>query len=131
MQTLPSYIKDSKHIIFLLSKLKLPSNITLVTIDVSSLYTTIPQDEGTEACLKLISENRTLKSNIPIEALHILFNIVLKGNIFKFHNQIYNQLTGTAMGTKMAPSYANCFMHTLEFFSYTGQTTISLEEIYR
>ena len=40
-------------------------------------------------------------------------NIVLKNNIFEF-NKYYIQKQGTAMGTTMAPSYANVFMGTLE-----------------
>lgn len=35
-------------------------------------------------------------------------------NTFKFKNQHYHQVQGTAMGTKMAPSYANIFMGVLE-----------------
>ena len=41
-------------------------------------------------------------------------NIVLKINIFEFNNKYYIQKQGTAMGTRMAPSYANLFMGTLE-----------------
>ena len=77
----------------------------------SSLYTTIPQDEGIIACIHF---NKYACTNLPSQALLTLFNIVLKGNIFRFNNAIYSQLTGAAMGTKMAPAYANCFMHLLE-----------------
>ena len=107
-----SFIKDSTSIIKCISSLTLPSNVILVTVDVTSLYTTIPQQEGIDACLKYINQYKT--SNIPLNILSILFNIVLKGNIFRFNNDVYTQLTGTAMGTKMAPNYANCFMHDLE-----------------
>ena len=41
-------------------------------------------------------------------------SIVLKNNIFEFNGDHYLQLQGTAMGTKMAPSYANLFMGQLE-----------------
>ena len=46
--------------------------------------------------------------------MQTLFDIVLKCNVFSFHTHIYKQIQGTAMGTKMAPSYANIFMDSLE-----------------
>ena len=35
-------------------------------------------------------------------------------NVFEFNNKYYLQIQGTAMGTKMAPAYANLFMGKLE-----------------
>ena len=70
--TFASYIRDSTHVVSLLSTLTLPNNTILVTIDVSSLYTTIPQDEGILACSHYISEYNI--SNIPPQALETLFN---------------------------------------------------------
>ena len=40
--------------------------------------------------------------------------LVLNSNQFKFLGQHCLQISGTAMGTKMAPSYANLFMGVLE-----------------
>ena len=74
----------------------------------SSLYTNIPQDEGKEACLDAIKAAEA--TNIPRDILGQLFDIVLKCNVFKFDGQIYEQIQGTAMETRMAPSYANLFM---------------------
>ena len=39
---------------------------------------------------------------------------ILTCNSFKFHDKFYLQISGTAMGTKMAPNYANLFMGQLE-----------------
>ena len=41
-------------------------------------------------------------------------SIVLKNNIFEFNGDYDLQLQGTAMGTKMAPSYANLFIGKME-----------------
>ena len=110
--TMPSYIKDSPHLISLLENTHILSNAILVTIDVSSLYTNIPQDEGMNACLDAIEAAGA--SHIPRNALCQLFDIVLRCNVFSFNGQIYQQIQGTAMGTKMAPSYANLFMDRFE-----------------
>ena len=40
--------------------------------------------------------------------------MVLKNNVFEFNDNYYLQIQGTAMGTKMAPAYANLFMGKLE-----------------
>ena len=39
---------------------------------------------------------------------------ILKENYFTFNDKLYLQKHGTAMGTKMAPSFANIFMGALE-----------------
>ena len=43
-----------------------------------------------------------------------LLNIVLTQNFFQFADEMYHQVQGTAMGTKMAPAYAKLFMAELE-----------------
>jgi len=41
-----SYLKDSTHFINFFEKMKVPENTILVSVDVVSLYTNIPQEEG-------------------------------------------------------------------------------------
>ena len=45
VQSQDTYLKDSPELIKLLSEQSFPKDITLVTCDVTSLYTNIPQDE--------------------------------------------------------------------------------------
>ena len=86
----------------------------MVTIDVKSLYTNIPHNEEIKACLAaFISLERTNPQQPPAEILTNL-EIVLKNNTFEFNNKCYKQLYGTAMGTKLAPAYANTFMKYIE-----------------
>ena len=55
VETLPSYIRDSKHFPQLPETLSpLPKNAILVTADVTSLYTNIPHEEGIESVLHYI-----------------------------------------------------------------------------
>ena len=55
---LPSYIKDTTHYLRKLDDLKeLPPGSLLVTLDVSSLYTNVPQKEGIEACRKAFNSS--------------------------------------------------------------------------
>ena len=43
-----------------------------------------------------------------------LAEFVLKNNIFKFNNEIKQQISGTAIGTKFAPPYACIYMDKTE-----------------
>ena len=111
-----SYIKDSGHIIQILENLTIPTNCTLATIDVKALYLNIPHQEGIEATLKRLYYNNIESENvaIPPGTMTDLLKIVLAKNYFQFADGMYHQIQGTAMGTKMAPAYANLFMAQLE-----------------
>ena len=90
----------------------LPSKTTLVTMDVTSLCTNIPHSDGIEAC-KEIWESRSVKVP-PSDCFVAMLTMVLKKNNFTFNGDQYLQIKGTAMGTKMAPSYANTFIGIFE-----------------
>ena len=57
---------------------------------------------------------RTLQTSRTTKSRNIRGTLVLKNNVFEFNEQFYLQTQGTAMGTKMAPAYANLFMGKLE-----------------
>ena len=58
-------------------------------------------------------DTRTDK-HIPTETLCDLLRIILTMNNFTFNQHHYLQIHGTAMGTKMAPSFANLFLGIFE-----------------
>ena len=96
----------------LITHTPVPKDCKLVSIDVSSLYTNIPHHDGLKAALSSLIDH---KEHDPMRPpVQILMSIVLKNNIFEFNGDYYLQLQGKAMGTKMAPSYANLFMGQLE-----------------
>ena len=97
------YAKDQNKLIF--------------TMDITSLYTVIPNDEGLRA-LKHFFDQRTVKEPSS-ETLLRLAELVLTLNCFSFGGNYYKQTNGVAMGTKMGPSYANLFVGFIEhqFFS--------------
>ena len=106
---LPSYIKDTTHFLLRLQNLgPLPDNAILVTLDVSSLYTNIPHKEGIEACRHFL--NTRQNKSLPTERICDLIRMILTMNNFTFNDQHFLQIHGTAMGTRMAPSYANLFI---------------------
>ena len=90
----------------------MPPNSLLATLDVSSLYTNIPHDEGIEACRQALSSREVLSP--PTKDIITLISSILTKNNFTFDDQHYLQVLGTMMGTRVAPSYANLFMGKLE-----------------
>ena len=112
----PSYIRDTTHFlqIVLNHNFHIPKDSWLVTLDVKSLYTSIPQNEGIECCLYAINEHYQGTPPLDIKHLQQMFEFVLKHNYFTFNDKFYLQTHGTAMGTKMAPNYANIFMTKIE-----------------
>ena len=106
METVPSYIRDSKHF------LQLRENATLVTVDVTSFYTNIPHEEGVESVLHYMKLHAdTLPPGAPSpHTIGILLETILTNNNLSFMDKHFLQLVGTAMGTKAAPPYANLFM---------------------
>ena len=110
-----SYIKDSTHFLKKVKDIKVTESDLIVAADVSSLYTVIDQQEGTDACgIALEARSQEEKVSMPTDCLTRLILMILQSNCFSFNNEFYHQRCGTAMGTTMAPSYANLFMTWVE-----------------
>nr|XP_039261668.1 uncharacterized protein LOC120337836 [Styela clava] len=108
-RVIPSYIRDSMDFLNHLQKIKtIGQESLLVSMDVVSLYTNIPHNDGLEAMEKYLNRFSEDKQEIPWIAKAA--NLVLTNNNFVFDEQHYLQIQGTAMGTKLAPKYANIFM---------------------
>ena len=58
--------------------------------------------------------------HIPTETLCDLLRMILTMNNFTLSQQHYLQIHGTAMGTKMAPSFANLFVGMFELNALTN-----------
>ena len=118
---IPSYIKDSKHFLQLIEAINtIPDNSILVTADVKSLYTNIPHDDGIESIFQHYSKwLHTLPSYAPnANVITILLHFILKHSHFRFQEQHFIQNTGTSMGGRYAPPYANIFMSKIEDIIY-------------
>ena len=84
----------------------------MVTSDVLALYPSIPHEAGLIA-LKDALGNRENKS-ISTEDIIKMARFVLQNSYFEFNGIVKQQISGTAIGTKFAPTYACIFMDKLE-----------------
>ena len=102
MQNESSYIRDSNDFISKTKNLKnIPSNLTLVTANVVSLYPSIPRESGLNANKEEL-ENRERKS-APTSDIFKMLEFVLKNTYFEFNKNVKQQSSSTAIGTKCAP----------------------------
>ena len=113
-----SYVRDDIDFLD-----KIQRNVTaseaLLTFDVVSMYTNIHNQLGKEAISYWVDNypnelKRNISKNFIIKAL----SIVLEWNTFEFDGKSFLQLQGTAMGTKVAPTYATLVMGYLEIKLY-------------
>ena len=109
VKSLPSYIKDNTHALTIFRDFNFSGQDKhIFTMDITSLYTVIPNSEGLQA-LKNLFDQRTVKEPSS-ETLLRLAELVLTLNCFSFAGNYYKQINGVAMGTRMGPSYANLFV---------------------
>ena len=114
VKSLPSYIKDTKDFVAKLKSLPGPlsPNSLLFTMDVVGLYNNIPHWDGLKACQ--LALDRRDSCDPPTTSVVNLAKLVLELNAFQFEDKFFLQVHGTAVGTRMAPNYANIFMGILE-----------------
>ena len=102
-----SYIKDSTAVIKELKELTIPSNALLFSADATSMYTNIDTRLAVESIKNLIMDNSDkLQHNFPTSIITEILTIVMNNNVFSFADTHWLQLSGTAMGTPVACSYA-------------------------
>ena len=118
----PDYIQNSTALSLLLQDLQVPDESILVTVDVTSLYPSIPQTECLDSIYNEMYKHPhflTFNPNFIISLLHLNMN----NNYFTFADFTFQQIQGTAMGAAFSPTVANIYMSTiLDRFLKTQKT---------
>ena len=90
-------------------------------MDITSLYTVIPNREGLQAFKHFFDQSNVKEPSS--ETLLRLAKLVFMLNSFSFAGSYYKQIKGVAMDTRMGPNYANLFVRYVEhqfFNQYNG-----------
>lgn len=119
----PSYIRDSTDFLNKLPALS-PAEVEdtlMVTCDVTNMYPNITLKLGLEAVEYWVDKfpnllHKRFTKDFILEGL----TLVLTSSCFQFNDQHYRLKTGTATGTKVAPTYANLVMGYLETKLYAS-----------
>lgn len=111
-------LKSSLDVKNNLLKIKNFCNCTLYTLDVESLYPSIPIDKGISIVSGKITNYYKNKFNqVVIDNMILLLSLLLKNNTLTFNNKYFLQICGTAMGMSFAPAYANIFMDHIDILA--------------
>ncbi|XP_063775638.1 uncharacterized protein LOC134911273 [Pseudophryne corroboree] len=114
VQSQKTYLKDTISLIIHLQSLPvLPSNAFLCTLDIVSLYTNIPHSGGLSAVTTLLSSS-PLYTGSELSFFIKLLELTLKRNYFLFDSRWFVQQQGCAMGSCVAPAFANSYMFEVE-----------------
>ena len=88
----------------------LADNETLVSFDVSSLYTNVPVMEAIQVSADLMYNPKNSKPPVSKETFIELAKIASCNVIMSTHDGLYEQTDGLAMGSPPAPHLANAWM---------------------
>ena len=100
------------HVISIAKDTFLPDECFLFTLDVTSLYTCIPHDEGIAAVGRAFINSSDPRR--PDLTLLSMLRLLLHSNDFVFDNKRYHQTHGTMMGGAFGWPYSSIFLHELE-----------------
>jgi len=104
MKSIKSFIYNSGELVCKLETLEFPENCLLLEADVENLYPSINIEDGLNSLrLALIQHNW---NGDDTEFVIELARWVLTNNYIQFGDRLYLQLTGTAMGTPFAVTFA-------------------------
>ena len=113
VREIASHIKGTNYFTNKNNSFPVPPNSLLVTIDVKSLCTSIPDNEGFASFKK--KYDHYPKKTIPAEIITTFLALLLVLNIFIiFNSKFYLHIKDCAMGTICVPAYANIFKSEFE-----------------
>lgn len=103
----PYTIKNSLELTNLASEVKIPSNMTLVSFDISNMFPGIPGAE----CLTLITNILNISNINQIIRTNMLraFELCLSQNSGKFNDKMYIQKQGLGMRSFFSPLLTEIF----------------------
>ena len=98
------------HFINCIENTPLPEAAIVATLDVCSLYTNIPQEEGIKIVCRFYEEHYQSNLSIPTQLFTDLMRLILTENSLKFNDKHYLEIYDIAVGTKMAVTFSVIFI---------------------
>ncbi|CAF1423244.1 unnamed protein product [Rotaria sordida] len=93
------------------SSINIRQETLFCTIDVTDLYTMVPQTEGVLSLKKMLDHLKLKQvGGLKIETIIRLSRFVMQNNYFSYEGQYYHQIRGGAMGSPLTLTVANCYM---------------------
>ncbi|CAF3329392.1 unnamed protein product [Rotaria socialis] len=97
------------------STVNMCQDTTFCTIDVTDLYTMVPQIEGVLSLRKMLDHLKLKEvGKLKVETIIRLSRFVMTNNYFSYNGQFYHQVRGGAMGSPLTLTISNCYMYFFE-----------------
>ena len=107
-------IESTKDFINKLKTMKISNGYKMVSLDVVSLFTSVPLDYTINIILDKVFKEKMVKTKLSRSQLKTLLELCTKEMHFTFNSKVYRQKNGVAMGSPLGPVLANIFMVHLE-----------------
>ncbi len=110
------HIHNSADLVNKLKNVQLTDEESLVSYDVSALFTSVPVQESIDIITRRLEEDDTLKDRTTLSPHQVsdLLKVCLNTTYFRFDSTYYVQTAGAAMGSPVSPIVANLFMEHFE-----------------
>ncbi|XP_044151431.1 uncharacterized protein LOC122939429 [Bufo gargarizans] len=110
------HIQNSQDFTTKIQNLVLGTEETMVSYDVTSLFTCIPTTEAIETVRKQLLLDNTLgcRTELSPDQVCALLDLCLSTTYFKYKDKFYKQKHGCAMGSPVSPIVANLYIEEVE-----------------
>ena len=112
----PSHLSNTQQFMLQLQNTNFRAESVIESFDVTSLYTNVTVDDALQAISEMLDKHFSSINTYGLSRTRILVLIkeCLKCNIFRWSGEYYSQVRGLAMGQRLAPVLAVCFMSKIE-----------------
>lgn len=116
----PGYLKDSTQVLRELQAMgTLPNTAVIVIADAVSMYTNIDTTHGIETLKAWLTLHKAdLPKSFPHGMVLAATELIMTYNVFQFDDTFWLQISGTAMGTPVACTFATIYYSYHEETSY-------------
>ncbi|XP_072051644.1 uncharacterized protein [Amphiura filiformis] len=119
------HVVNSTDLVDKLKDIKVESDETITSYDVSALFTSVPPEGAVNAVKEALHADNTLgqRTNLNVDQICSLLELCLNSTYFVFEGKFYKQNHGCAMGSPVSPIVANLYMERFEqtaLDSYNG-----------
>ena len=104
---IPAIAINSRQVVRKLEKIRVPQNATLVAYDVEACYPSIDIDDALQLLSTEIPDVFNCRGRLWLKVLEL----IMRNSYVQADGGIYRQKNGTAMGTAVAPAFANLYLH--------------------
>jgi len=111
-----SFVKNSSDFAHRIRNINLHQEDTMISFDVTSLFTKVPIEEALQAISARLTQDDTLddRTAIPMPDICALTELCLRSAYLTFDSTFFEQVEGAAMGSPLSLVVANLFMEAFE-----------------